>query len=529
MSASSVASLLRASPLYLYSRRSLLLLLPTHLPTPAATTSTLAVASNCSQAPTPSHQYRLVHAVSFNPHRTMFLFRHSAEPKENDEAHHDPVDNAIKQEETALAAPEEHKASAEMAGNDALHEVSSSADSYESPESARNPSREGTVPPPDLGDMMEHPYQHHEDDVEADVAATVPATSAPMPANGISTLPMPRTYNAAPPTAVNGNGVQRHDSHSYNSRGAAPSPRSTSGISRGRSYSLSGLSAAELADVYDQQYRRCSSVVRSARSLVARRASSVNGVVGVMDGFGTSASSRGSPMTEEERIAVERMMENEYRRQEVAERMTQYALARESIIVKEELAREKATYMRRMHMDAELHARLEKSGRNRQERMAAAAQRRQEHEQERLRILYDSMAEKDSRYHFHNPYAMMAAQRRYSVEVRHSVSITPQRRASSPFTIKRNGNSLTSPRTNEEVTNGNTDDRRTSSPVTRARSTNPRIDQSKPLKCLPLDAWKVPEQPRKKSPKRDSSTARRALSPKAWRAAVVPDHPRHWH
>lgn len=453
----------------------------------------------------------------------MFLFRHSAEPMEEEEVHHEPVDSTMEPHNPDTAAAEERRTCADVANGDILREVSGFAESFEETGGAPHTPREDTVPPPGMHDM-EHQYPHDDDD-EADLAA---AASAPAPSYGVPTLPMPRTCNEDPQAEADGNGTQRHRSYSHTSRFAAPSPRSISGISRGRSYSLSGLSSADLADMHEQQYRRCTSVVKSARCISARRASSVNGVVGVIDDFYRLASRRSSAMTEGERVAVERMMENEYRRQEVAERSAQFALARESTIVNEELAREKATYVRRRRLNEELHARMAKSSRIRQERMTAAAQRREEVEQERLRVLYDSMMEKNTRYHFRNPYAMMAAQRRYSVEIRSPVAIAPQRRTSSPF-AKANGNVQMSPRSSEGVTNGATEVRCTSSPATRRRSSTPSIAKSKPPQCLPLDAWKKPEQPRKDSRHSNISAERRCLSPNDWRANALMEHSRQWH
>ncbi|CAC9455069.1 conserved hypothetical protein [Leishmania infantum JPCM5] len=457
----------------------------------------------------------------------MFLFRHSAEPMEEEEEHHEPVDSTMEPHNADTAAAEERRTSADVADGDISREPSGFAESFEETGGAPHTPREGTVPPPHVHDMLQHQHLHDEDDVEADMAAAAPAASAPAPSHGVPALPMPHTCNEDSQAEADGNGAQRHRSFSHTSRFAAPSPRSTSGISRGRSYSLSGLSAAELADVHEQRYRRCTSVVKSARCISARRASSVNGVVGVIDDLYTLASRRSSVMTEGERVAVERMMENEYRRQEAAERSAQLALARESTIVNEELAREKAMYVRRMRLNEELHARLAKSSRIRQERMTAAAQRRQEIEQERLRVLYDSMMEKDTRYHFRNPYEMMAAQRRYSIEMRNPAAIAPQRRTSSPST-RANGNAQMSPHSSDGVANGTTEDRCTSSPATRRRSSTPSIAKSKPRQCLPLDAWKKPEPPRKDSCRSDISAEHRCRSPNDWRATAVLEHPRQW-
>ncbi|CAG9569727.1 conserved hypothetical protein [Leishmania major strain Friedlin] len=458
----------------------------------------------------------------------MFLFRHSAEPMEAEEERHERVDSTTEPHNAATAAARKRRTSADVANGEVSREASGVAESFDETGGAPHTPREGTAPPPDVHDMLEHQRPRDEDDAEADMAAAALAASAPAPFHGVPTLPMPRTCDENPQAEADGNSTQRHRSYSHTSRFAAPSPRSTSGISRGRSYSLSGLSAAELADVHEQQYRRCTSIVKSARCISARRASSVNGVVGVIDDLYTLASRRSSAMTEAERVAVERMIENEYRRQEAAERSAQFALARESIIVNEELAREKATYVRRMHLNEELHARLAKSSRTRQERMTAAAQRRQEIEQERLRVLYGSMMEKDTRYHFRNPYEMMAAQRRYSIEMRSPAAIAPQRRASSPST-RASGNAQMSPRSAEGVANCTTEDRCTSSPATRRRSSTPSIAKSKPRQCLPLDAWKKPVPPRKDSCRSDISAEHRCRSPTDWRATAVLEHPRQWH
>ncbi|TPP41675.1 hypothetical protein CGC21_36800 [Leishmania donovani] len=425
----------------------------------------------------------------------MFLFRHSAEPMEEEEEHHEPVDSTMEPHNADTAAAEERRTSADVADGDISREPSGFAESFEETGGAPHTPREGTVPPPHVHDMLQHQHLHDEDDVEADMAAAAPAASAPAPSHGVPALPMPHTCNEDSQAEADGNGAQRHRSYSHTSRFAAPSPRSTSGISRGRSYSLSGLSAAELADVHEQRYRRCTSVVKSARCISARRASSVNGVVGVIDDLYTLASRRSSVMTEGERVA--------------------------------ELAREKAMYVRRMRLNEDLHARLAKSSRIRQERMTAAAQRRQEIEQERLRVLYDSMMEKDTRYHFRNPYEMMAAQRRYSIEMRNPAAIAPQRRTSSPST-RANGNAQMSPHSSDGVANGTTEDRCTSSPATRRRSSTPSIAKSKPRQCLPLDAWKKPEPPRKDSCRSDISAEHRCRSPNDWRATAVLEHPRQW-
>ncbi|KAG5506652.1 hypothetical protein JIQ42_06905 [Leishmania sp. Namibia] len=458
----------------------------------------------------------------------MLLFRHSAEHTVDDQEHDELVDSKTEHNELNTTAAGENESQSDAADSLVLREASQSSEPCEGTENAPHFARERTVPPLDEDEMTDHQHRNHGEDDEADVTAAAPAASAPVPFNDVSALPTPRINHAAPRSVSNGNAVQRHGNYAYTPLGTARSPRSTSGISRGRSYSLSGLSAAELAEARGKHYRRCSSVVQSARTLSARRASSLNGVVGVIDDSYTSPGRRGSAMTEGERVAVHRMIENEFRRQEVTERLMQFTLARETAVVEEELAREKASYVRRVHLDEELHSRLQKAHRDRQERMAAAAQRRQELQEERQRALVDSWREKSTRYHFRDPYTMLDVQRRYSIEARNYAAIAPQRRNSSPFRIKSNENPQVSRRASEGVTNSNTDNPCTSPPVTRRRSITPRVDTSRPRRCLPLDAWKPPQQ-RKDSRQRCYSAPCQGLSRQSWRAATVVDHPRSWH
>ncbi|KAG5485546.1 hypothetical protein LSCM1_07633 [Leishmania martiniquensis] len=466
----------------------------------------------------------------------MLLFRHSAEQRIDGHEHHELLDGITGQDElanthttAAVADVGENETSTDVADGLVFLEESQSSDPCEDHENAPHLARERTVPPLDEREMVGQHHLDHGDDDEADATVAAPAASAPVPFNDVSALPTPRTAHAVARSGSNGNAVQRHGNYAYTPLGAAVSPRSASGISRGRSYSLGGLSAADLADARERHYRRCSSVITSARSLSARRASSLNGVVGVIDNFYTLPGRRGSAMTEGERTAVERMIEREYRRQEVVERSMQFALARESAVVEDELAREKASYVRRVHLDEELQARVQKSHRERQERMAAAAQRRQEQQLERQRALYDSWAEKSSRYHFRDPYTMMAMQRRYSIEARNYAAIAPQQRSSSLSRTKSNGEPEASRRASEGGMNGTTNDPCTSSPATGHRSFTPRIDMSKPRRCLPLDAWKLPAQQHKESRQRSYSAPRQGLLPQSWRAATVVDHPRGWH
>ncbi|KAK7198724.1 hypothetical protein NESM_000836500 [Novymonas esmeraldas] len=450
----------------------------------------------------------------------MFLFRRGAEGMEDGHEHHEPIN------ETANGHRDEDEIH-----DGAYREASGSAEPHDTtPERAaphRPTDREGTVPPLEERDVVE---RHGGSDADEDADAAPAAPPAPAPSNGVPALSMPRTQNTngTAAAAANGGVVERHGHNPHTPRGAAPSPRSASGVSRGRSFSISGLSAAEVAEAHEQQYRRCSSVVQSARSLSARRASSVNGIVGTFGGDGYSpAEHRGGGMSEGERAAVARMMENEYRRREAAERSSQFALVRESTLVEQGLARERAMYEHRMHLDEALHERLDKSSRSRQERALATAQRRQAQEEERTRALRGAVAEKDTRYHLRDPYAVMAAQRRYSTEMRSSIVIAPQRRASSPPAW---ANGHTSRRTSGGAGDGTVEDRRASSPAELRRNSSPRIDMSKPRQCLTLDAWKTPEQLRRASTQKNrGASPTRCLSPKAWRATTVADHPRQWH
>ncbi|GET86370.1 hypothetical protein, conserved [Leishmania tarentolae] len=458
----------------------------------------------------------------------MFLFRRSAESMEYDDERDESICSTMDHANGDTAAAGERTTSAVVDNGDILRQTSGSAESLEEAHDAPHTPLDGTVPPPDLQDVLEcQPL--HDDDLEADMASAAPAASAPAPSHGPPLPPMSRTCNGNLRSEEAGNITQRNRRYSYNSHFSGLSPRSASGISRGRSHSLSGLSAADMSDVYEQQYRRCTSVVKSARALSARRASSVNGVVGVIDDCYTPGSRpRSSAMTESERIAVDRMMENECRRQEAAERSAQFTLAREATIVEKELAREKAAYSRRMRLDEELNARLAKSSRDREERINAAAEYRQKLEHERLSLLYESMMEKETRHHFRNPYTLMAAQRRYSLEMRSPAAIAPQRRASFP-SVKANGNTQISPRSSEGITNGTTEGRGTSSPSTRRRSSTPSIAKDTPRQCLPLSAWKKPEQPRRESRQSNISARHRCLSPKDWRPTSLVSHTHQWH
>lgn len=458
----------------------------------------------------------------------MFLFRGSADTHDDSDERHEPVNGTMnhKPHDDAYAEDEEEAQAAyqDEEAYDAPREASGSA------EAGSAGAREGTVPPLDEQDVLANGAAHAEEDVLEDdedaAAAAPPAAPAAAHANGVPALPTtPRAYHP------NGHGAGVPQRHSYSAaaasaftpRGTALSPRSASGISRGYSYSVGAHSAgADAAEVFEQHYRRCRSVVKSARSHSARRASSVNGVMGYIEDEYAPTNRRTSAMTEGERMALERMMENELRRQEALERATQFALVRESAIVETELEREKANYARRVRRDEELHHRLEQSSRSREERTTAAAQRREVLEQERARAVFGSVAEKEGRYHTHDPYALIAANRRYSATLRAAAAIAPQRRTTSPSHMQADRRpSAPTPVEAPAATGGP------------RRSSTPRIDMSRPRQCLTVNDWKTPEQLRREAEEKDRPNRGpapvRCLSPKAWRAPTVVDHPRQWH
>ncbi|KAG5510638.1 hypothetical protein JKF63_06936 [Porcisia hertigi] len=449
----------------------------------------------------------------------MLLFRQSADMTEGNEEHHEPVKGMMEQHETVDAAAAEHETLLYEDGTDLSREASSSVDPYGDPGSASYLARESTVPPLDQVETAEDHYLDSENYLGVNGVASAPAASAPVPFDDVPALPIPRTNNSGSYAAARSNDARHNSYYTCTPRGAASSsPRS-----------LSGISGGGIGSIHRQQYRRCSSVVMSARLLSARRASSVNGVVGIMDSCYTSVTRRNSGMTEGERLAVERMIENAYRRQEAAERAEQYALARQRTIVTGELERAKNAHQRQMRLDEELHERVEMSGRSRQERMNSAAQRRQELEKQRLRALFDTMAEKDARYSCRDPYSTMIVQRRYSSRVRNAAAIAPQRRSSPPPKSKSRGSPRASHCAGEGITKGNTDDDRALSPPTGRRSNTPRIDMSKPRQCLSLDAWKAPEKQHQTPHRNGGSDSHLRLSPKVWRTVRVVEHPHQWH
>ncbi|KAL7700566.1 hypothetical protein N2W54_000041 [Lotmaria passim] len=464
----------------------------------------------------------------------MFLFRQKAEPAD-DVRDHEPINvsNASREE-----ADNEHVDNAadkeeEKEENDHVeHDVDDAENEAEQHEEADTPrqSREGTVPPLEEHDIT----QAHEREVEEEQEATL------SPGAEVPGLAMPRIYAAAAETDlaaaampqtvnISSNGHSNGQSnigHSINirrgSRGATP--RGTAGLSprsysRGErpSYSGSALSAEE-AEVREQQYRRCSSIVHSARNISERRASSVNHLMGNIDGGLAAARRRSGSMTAAEREAVERMMDNEFRRQEAAERSAQFDRVRETALVEVELAKEKTSLGHLVRREKERKAEIGRRSSLRDQRMATAAQRRQELEEQRKQAILESVGEKETRYQMRDPYAVVAAQRRYRSP------IAPSRRVSAPAWASDSRRSSGTPGSRAHSTGP--DQRRNSASASELRHVKPGIDMSPPKQCLSPSAWKTPEQLKRKQ---SANAPHRCLPPGAWQAVTVAEHPRQWH
>jgi hypothetical protein len=449
----------------------------------------------------------------------MFLFRNNAEPAD-DAGDHAPIDvtNAAHEEEHEEEQEEEQEV-ADVDEQEAYEEVEDRAEEQEEDDGgaeehgeAPHTAREGTVPPLEERRIA----QEHQHDVEAEEAAEASA-AAPSHASAaaIPGIAMPRTYTAG------SNGYSPHSNTGYSaytgnvrrsSRGTTPrgtsglSPRSHSRVG-GTSNAGSALSAEEI-ELREQQYRRCSSVVQSACTLSERRASSVNQLIGSIDGGVGAARRRSGSMTAAEREAVAHMLENELHRQEAAERSAQFSRIRETTLVEAELAKEKASYDKLVQKEKELQAEISRRSAVREQRMAAAAQRRNEIEAQRQQAILGSVNAKDLRYAVRDPYTVVAAQRRY-----HS-PVAPSRRPPSPGN-QRNGS------------HASADYRRNSAPGPEVRQVKPGIDMSRPRQCLPISAWRTPEQQKKKA--RAGTYTQRCLPPGAWQAPTMADHPRQWH
>lgn len=387
----------------------------------------------------------------------MFLFRKTAEPNEEagehepinvtnaaheaeeeveDDAHavvdayaHDDCDDddngedEVDDEEEAGAAAEEEEPYAPEEEADYEGEGGVEAE-------APHETREGTVPPLE----ERHIVTEHQREVDAAGAAEAHA-AVPSHAAAVPGLAMPRTYAAAmtgtaggaPPANPNaqaGTGSNSYTPHTninlHNNNNSASgtnvrrssrgtTPRATGGLSPrshsrggGHSYAGSALSAEEV-QVVEQQYRRASSVVLSARNLTERRASSVNHLIGPIDGGVGAARRRSGSMTAAEREAVERMVENDFHRQEAAERSAQFGRIRETTLVETELAKEKASYELLLAKEKERRDEIGRRSSLREERMATAAQRRQEMEQKRQQAVLSSVNAKDMRYTLRDP------------------------------------------------------------------------------------------------------------------------------
>ncbi|KPI83450.1 hypothetical protein ABL78_7520 [Leptomonas seymouri] len=456
----------------------------------------------------------------------MFLFRRGAEPAE-DAGDHEPID--VTNAAHAEPQEEEEVVSDSKSAGDAEEGAQQGNDVRGDSEDALHGTRENTVPPLE----ERHIVQQHQHEVEAEEAAQASA-SAPLHAATVPGLAMPRTHATAtagksstPRNTIqnNGNGVRR-GSRGTTPRVATPraaadlSPRSHSRGGYSFSYSGSALSAEEM-EVRGRHYRHCSSVVQSARSISDRRASSVNRLVGSIDGGIGNTRRRSGSMTAAEREAVERMVINELHRQEAVERSEQFGRMRETMLVETELAKEKASYEHLVDQQRKQQEEIVRRSSLREQRTITAAQRRKEMDEMRQQLILDSVHVKEMRYAMLDPYAVTAAQRRYRSP------IAPARRTSSP------GYRLSDSRRASEGVNvrrsqsASADYRRNSAPVENIYRTRPGIDMSPPKQCLPLSAWKTPEQ--LKTKKRAGTFTQRCLPPGAWKALTVVDHPRQWH